>query len=398
MTRPNVFKYATRELSQDAMVCWLLSCMNSTDPKYRNIGLNFIRLIFNDNTIQDHEIVLESDSPYKQYYHMDVYAIICFRNKMYPIIFENKTNTYLHSNQFQNYCIKVAGWMDDKYLSNLSKNTNKIKSDWGGIVYIFFKTGYMFGWQREDFNKQKELVYNDLKQRNISLCVRELYLEDIVEFLDCQEKDELLYDYYCYLNDQKNKRNFVVSNGMDCVESCYNSLDDNIGSFETESALLFQKIFGDTSYFHYDHQHWASKDLFTITDEYGNKTYYCYRFQWCKFESKRWAPAFQLQQYRDEKDINGSKDNALKSKTEEAERIQNICRIVFDRIDYSNICYRFEQLSGFPCKPYNGQMIMKLFIVDDSTPMIVCDFISSFTKELLNAAISIDNVELECTL
>lgn len=397
MMRPNIFRFATRELSQDAMVCWLLSCIHSTEPKYRNIGLNFIRLIFNDNTIQDHEIVLELDSPHKQYDHMDVYTVVCLRDKMYPMIFENKTNTYLHSNQFQNYCIKVAGWMNNKYLSNLSKDMNKNESDWGGIIYIFFKTGYMFGWQREDFAQQKELVYNELKQRNVSLCVRELYLEDMVEFLDRQGKDELLDDYFCYLKDQKTKRCFVVSSGMNSVESCHNALDENIGSFETETALLFQRIFGNTSYFRYDHQHWASKDLFTINDEYGNKTFYCYRFQWCKYDSKRWAPAFQLQQYRDEKEVSGSKDNALKNKTEEAERIQNICRNVFDKVDHSNICYRFEQLSGFPCQSYNGQMIMKFFIVDESTPMIVCDYVSSFTKELLNTVMSIDNVKMECT-
>jgi len=102
MKRPNIFKYAKRELSQDAMVCWLLACLHSSEFEYFKIGLNFIRFIFNDNTIQENEVIIESGSPYNQYSHMDVYAVICVRSKLYPIIFENKTN----------YCIKrCAYWV-----------------------------------------------------------------------------------------------------------------------------------------------------------------------------------------------------------------------------------------------------------------------------------------------
>ena len=38
LTRPNIFNYAKKELSQDAVICWLLECCHSDDDKYRQIG------------------------------------------------------------------------------------------------------------------------------------------------------------------------------------------------------------------------------------------------------------------------------------------------------------------------------------------------------------------------
>ena len=103
---PNIFEYATKELSQDAMICWLLSCINCSDKRYKKIGLNFIRFIFDDDKIEEREISLE-EGPLKQLAHMDVYAVVKLRGDFWPIIFENKTNTYLHDDQFNNYCKKL---------------------------------------------------------------------------------------------------------------------------------------------------------------------------------------------------------------------------------------------------------------------------------------------------
>lgn len=35
--RPNIFDYATRELSQDAMICWLLACLHSKDEIFEEL-------------------------------------------------------------------------------------------------------------------------------------------------------------------------------------------------------------------------------------------------------------------------------------------------------------------------------------------------------------------------
>lgn len=384
MDRPNIFRYANRELSQDAMICWLLACLHSSDPEYRTLGLNFLRLIFGDVTIQENEVILEPESPHKQYYHMDVYAVVCVRNKLYPIIFENKTNTYLHSGQFLNYCSEVAMWMSpkDSYYQNLLNSMNVSPDGWGEIVYVYFKTGYSFGWQKRDFCKQKETVKMKLAEAHTKLMVKEIYLDTIVDFLACQKRDFLLNDYYEVLKKQKDNRDYVFAHGLESVESCYAALDDQEGSNEAGCAILFQNIFGEDSYFNYNHQHWASRDLFTTMDENGNQTYYCFRFQWCKYQKAQGAYAFQLQQWRSEKSVRGSSDQALQNKIDEAGRIKTICEKMVSSRELDDIEMRFEKLKEYPCKSYDGQMIMKVFITNASEPQKVCDFLRSFSEQL----------------
>ncbi|MYD32112.1 MAG: hypothetical protein F4X01_11115 [Nitrospira sp. SB0661_bin_20] len=50
MERPNLFSYATSELSQDAFICWLLEWSlpqyRQTDTKLHECAVNFIRKLF----------------------------------------------------------------------------------------------------------------------------------------------------------------------------------------------------------------------------------------------------------------------------------------------------------------------------------------------------------------
>lgn len=381
LERPNIFRYANRELSQDAMICWLLACLHSSQAAYRALGLNFIRFLFDDSTIQDDEVALEPQSPHKQFYRMDVYAVVGVRNTLYPLIFENKTNTYLHSGQFFNYCSMVADWLSpkDPYLDNLSKTMALSSAKWGEIVYVYFKTGYPFGWQKQDFQREKETVTTALAQRNITLTTKEIYLETMVDFLESQNKDPLLNDYFEVLAAQKRHREYVFAHGLESVASCNAALDDQIGSSEAGCALLFQTIFSEDSYFHYDHQHWASKDLLTITDKNNNQTYYSFRFQWCSYDKTQGAYAFQLQQWRREKAVCGDAGQALSAKVHEANRIQALCQSIVNDMGCTNVEWRFETLKDYPCKSYDRQMLFKVFIVNNSTPSCVCDFIKRFS-------------------
>jgi hypothetical protein len=50
MKKPNIFKYATSELSQDSIICWLLEWAkekNKTiDEQMHNVGIAFINSFF----------------------------------------------------------------------------------------------------------------------------------------------------------------------------------------------------------------------------------------------------------------------------------------------------------------------------------------------------------------
>ena len=143
LTRPNIFNYAKKELSQDAVICWLLECCHSDDDKYRPIGIDFVRFILDNENIKEKDIELEKDSPRSQYKNMDVYANIRVGKTIIPVIFEDKTDTFLHDNQESKYIEKI-----EKLKTGSLFNENGLC--WREKAqYVFFKTGYVFDWQRE---------------------------------------------------------------------------------------------------------------------------------------------------------------------------------------------------------------------------------------------------------
>ena len=42
---PNIFRYATKELSQDALICWLVACAKEADGELRECGLAFVEAL-----------------------------------------------------------------------------------------------------------------------------------------------------------------------------------------------------------------------------------------------------------------------------------------------------------------------------------------------------------------
>ena len=46
MATPNLFSHATKELSQDAVICWLVSCADKAAGSLRECGLAFVRALF----------------------------------------------------------------------------------------------------------------------------------------------------------------------------------------------------------------------------------------------------------------------------------------------------------------------------------------------------------------
>ena len=105
--RPNVFDYATKELSQDAMICWLLKWSEqqyqSTDEALHDCGGRFVRALLEKhnapwpNEIQEIKIFQQDSS-------IDVLARIDGKQ---VLLIEDKTGTMDHSNQLKRYCEAV---------------------------------------------------------------------------------------------------------------------------------------------------------------------------------------------------------------------------------------------------------------------------------------------------
>ncbi|MBP0725157.1 PD-(D/E)XK nuclease family protein [Bacillus sp. RG28] len=99
---PNLFQFATSELSQDAFLCWLISwsqqAYRSVDGPLHEAAVDFISMIFNI-----HEIpvpIVETLKVMRQFKSLDVLVIV---NNKYAILIEDKTYTKDHSNQLIRY-------------------------------------------------------------------------------------------------------------------------------------------------------------------------------------------------------------------------------------------------------------------------------------------------------
>ncbi|WHX40316.1 PD-(D/E)XK nuclease family protein [Mesobacillus sp. AQ2] len=100
--QPNLFEFATSELSQDAFLCWLLAW---SEDAYRSINkplhqaaLDFISMIFN---VHGEPVpLIKKIQIERQFKGLDVLAVV---NDRYAILIEDKTFTKNHSDQLRRY-------------------------------------------------------------------------------------------------------------------------------------------------------------------------------------------------------------------------------------------------------------------------------------------------------
>jgi len=102
MNSPNLFSFATSELSQDAFICWFLSWTkeeySSKDLSLHNCARKFISVIFEKHSLNMPDI--SSVEVTKQDKNIDV---LCVINNKFAIIIEDKTGTKHHSGQLKKY-------------------------------------------------------------------------------------------------------------------------------------------------------------------------------------------------------------------------------------------------------------------------------------------------------
>lgn len=93
---PNLFSFATSELSNDAMICWLFSWGNVQKSPFYHLSNELLQLVTN-NDIQE---PINSIEVKRQFKHIDVVLEV---NNRYIIAIENKVNAREHNNQLQRY-------------------------------------------------------------------------------------------------------------------------------------------------------------------------------------------------------------------------------------------------------------------------------------------------------
>lgn len=179
---PNIFKYATSELSQDAFLLWFLQWANptfaSSDKNLNKCACNFIYAILSQAPFE-----IKNVKVYKQWNNIDVFAVI---NEKFSIIIEDKTNTSEHSNQLI------------RYFGYISTNPNFKNS----ILYcIYYKTG------NESTRRINEIRETFIKQTH-SDRFKVLERKDMINILkEYKGNNVFLTDYYYHINAIEEKTN-----------------------------------------------------------------------------------------------------------------------------------------------------------------------------------------------
>lgn len=121
MSTPNLFKFATSELSQDAFIAWLLSWAN---PEYKagndkhkalnKIAIDILTLFF-QKAGKKLPSRIENIDVKRQVNHIDV---LCVINGAYAVLIEDKVGTVQHSNQLMRYKGYLVTGHDKKFDEN----------------------------------------------------------------------------------------------------------------------------------------------------------------------------------------------------------------------------------------------------------------------------------------
>lgn len=138
--KPNIFDYATSELSQDAFLCWLLKWAEeearSDDPQLHTIANVFIKEIFDLHNCQLNESI-QSVCIKRQFNSLDILAII---NEKYAIMIEDKVFTSHHSDQLRRYLEIVKTHPETWYLKPIPIYYKIVEQgDYSGVTEAEYK-------------------------------------------------------------------------------------------------------------------------------------------------------------------------------------------------------------------------------------------------------------------
>ena len=186
---PNIFRFAPKELSQDALLCYLVACASARDASeaLRQCGRAFVQFLFRAGAPNDASsvpVIAPADrsaatthsgrmevgtvnEPRRQHHKIDVSFQAEIDGKMVTFLIEDKTGSGKHGNQLKRYLDAVS--TDDEH------------EDF--VKPIYLKTGYIF-------SKEREEVEADLYSV--------VAADDLLGFLESQDagrSDEVLRQY-----------------------------------------------------------------------------------------------------------------------------------------------------------------------------------------------------------
>lgn len=180
-SHPNIFDWATSELSQDAFLCWLVAHAGANErPDLQHVARAFIAWLWNsvhpERPCEAASVTLVA-APQKQQAHTDICFAARIHGAVVPFLMEDKVDTSHHSEQLARY----AKWLSEQRLRHGASDD----------VKVYYKTGYHF--EEDRAAAQHGYVV--------------LGLEDIVKFFDEHPAaSDFLADYRSHISTMLERR------------------------------------------------------------------------------------------------------------------------------------------------------------------------------------------------
>lgn len=175
--RRNLFTYATKELSQDAFLCWLFANYNCENGKVREVSLSLLSEFANARIVDK----ITNCKISKQWKYIDILVELECVDKTYFIAIEDKTYSFEHDDQLEKYGNEL-----NKYAEEQKVKSNKDIQ----CSYVFYKTAFM----RED---EKQNISGDWTIYDIQ-AIHRFFCEYSTT------NNAILDDYIAYINDLYN--------------------------------------------------------------------------------------------------------------------------------------------------------------------------------------------------
>lgn len=176
----NIFNYAKKELSQDAVITCIL---NERDDDAKD----FIRSMLGEDCPK--KFTIESVSNQKS--RIDIFVKLKVGEHYEAVIIEDKTNTFLHDNQLEKY-IQAVG--------------KKKKKEYEKVYFVLFKTGTYYFWEKDMYDDMQE-KYKD----KLNIFFKTYLLDSFQEYINSVTLDYGWFeDFKNYINGKKSVSSWMT--------------------------------------------------------------------------------------------------------------------------------------------------------------------------------------------
>lgn len=236
MEKNNLFKYATKELSQDAFICWCINWFNyrkikdntENENKLCEMAEKILTKIFEDANKK--VPLIKSINITRQYQNIDITLIVkTIEKEEYAIIIEDKKTSILSDKQKENLYVNkfINSINDSKYgIENKERVGLQGNISEENVIPVYWKTSK---WE-EDRDKMQMELENNLNKKVV--CIDGIdtlnFIKDYVNF------SEIIRDFYDCL-----KEELDINNVTNQVEEIIKNKQIKIGTKFTTNYYCY---------------------------------------------------------------------------------------------------------------------------------------------------------------